>query len=302
MLDRLHDLRSQTIDQLDDLEDQIADLQEEQTELENHQRQYDQLHTRLDEIDSEIQDHEDRLAELEERESELTAELETLEVEVENLRTDEQSELIDLHAEASRLELELDTLEADLEEVTDDIEHIEDRLAQRDQLEAQREEIQAEIENLRTQIERLENCAVDEFNEHMDAVLDILGFENLERVWIERAERQVREGRKTVTKSQFDLHIVRSTESGTVYEDTVDHLSESEREVTGLVFALAGYLAHDLHETVPFMLLDSLEALDADRIDELIAYFQDYTEYLVVALLEEDANAVNSEYQRITDI
>jgi len=29
-------------------------------------------------------------------------------------------------------------------------------------------------------------------------------------------------------------------------------LSESEREVTGLVFALAGYLVHDVHETVPF--------------------------------------------------
>lgn len=65
-------------------------------------------------------------------------------------------------------------------------------------------------------------------------------------------------GRRKVAKSQFDLHIVRSTESGTTYEDTVDNLSESEREVTGLMFALAGYLVHDIHETVPFMLLDSM--------------------------------------------
>jgi len=70
-------------------------------------------------------------------------------------------------------------------------------------------------------------------------ILDILAFENLERVWIERTERQVREGRKKVTKSQFDLHIVRSTESGSAYEDTVE-------------------------QDVPFMLLDSMEALDAD--------------------------------------
>ncbi len=50
------------------------------------------------------------------------------------------------------------------------------------------------------------------------------------------------------------------------YEDTLRHLSESEREVTGFVFALAGYLVHDVHEQVPFMLLDSLEAIDSDRI------------------------------------
>lgn len=136
----------------------------------------------------------------------------------------------------------------------------------------------------------------------MDAVLEILGFENLERVWIERAERTVRDGRQTVTKGQFDLHIVRKTDDGAVYEDTVEHLSESEREVTGLVFALAGYLAHDLHEEVPFMLLDSLEALDADRIADLVDYFRDYTEYVVVALLEEDAQTLDDDYQRVTDI
>jgi hypothetical protein len=136
----------------------------------------------------------------------------------------------------------------------------------------------------------------------MDAVLDLLAFENLERIWIERTERQVREGRTKTTETRFDLHVVRSTGSGAVYEDTVEHLSESEREVTGLVFALAGYLAHDLHEEVPFMLLDSLEALDADRIDGLVTYFRDYAEYLIVALLEDDADTVETEHRRITDI
>lgn len=39
------------------------------------------------------------------------------------------------------------------------------------------------------------------------------------------------------------------------------HLSENEREVVGLVFALSGYLVHDVHEQCPFILLDLLEAL-----------------------------------------
>jgi hypothetical protein len=96
--------------------------------------------------------------------------------------------------------------------------------------------------------------------------------------------------------------VIRTTASGTAYEDTVEHLSESEREVTGLIFALAGYLVHDLYETVPFMLLDSLEAIDSNRIAALISYFSEFVEYLVVALLPEDAQSIDDEYARITDI
>ena len=78
-----------------------------------------------------------------------------------------------------------------------------------------------------------------------------------------------------MTKTVFELHVIRSTDSGTIYEDTIDHLSESEREVTRLVFALAGYLAHDLYESMPVVLLDSLETIDSDRIAALVDYFYD---------------------------
>jgi hypothetical protein len=96
--------------------------------------------------------------------------------------------------------------------------------------------------------------------------------------------------------------IVRSSSDGTAYEDTVDHLSESEREVTGLVFALAGYLVHDVYETVPFVLLDSLEAIDSDRIVRAVAYFRTHADYLVAALLPEDAAALPDEYAYVEQI
>jgi hypothetical protein len=67
-------------------------------------------------------------------------------------------------------------------------------------------------------------------------------------------------------------------------------------------FALAGYLVHDLYESLPFIMVDSLEALDADRIAALVEYFEEYAEYLVVALLPEDAAALDDDYQRVTDI
>jgi hypothetical protein len=130
----------------------------------------------------------------------------------------------------------------------------------------------------------------------------MLNYENLARIWIERVTRPVEEGRQTVEQTAFELHVVRTTESGATYEDTVEHLSESEREVTGLTFALAGYLVHDVHEQVPFMLLDSLEAIDADRLAELVDYFAPYSQYLVVALLPEDAQALSAEYTRISEI
>jgi uncharacterized protein YhaN len=112
----------------------------------------------------------------------------------------------------------------------------------------------------------------------------------------------VREGRRTVTRTRFDLHIVRSSPDGAAYEDTVDHLSESEREVTGLVFALAGYLVHDVHETVPFIVLDSLEAIDSDRIARVVDYFRDHAAFVVAALLPEDAAALSEEYTYVEQI
>ena len=87
-----------------------------------------------------------------------------------------------------------------------------------------------------------------------------------------------------------------------VYEDAVEHLSESEREVTGLVFALAGYLTHEVHERVPFVLLDSLEAIDSERIARLVEHFADYAPSVVVALLPEDAVALPEQYSRIESI
>jgi hypothetical protein len=84
-----------------------------------------------------------------------------------------------------------------------------------------------------------------------------------------------------------------------MYEDRVQHLSESEREVIGLVVALAGYVTHDVYQEVPVMLLDSLEAIDSDRIAALVEYLSGFVPTLVVALLPEDEQALSEEYARV---
>lgn len=50
---------------------------------------------------------------------------------------------------------------------------------------------------------------------------------------------------------------------------------------------LADYLVHDLDESLPFLVTDSLEAPVPDWIAALVEYFAEYAEYLVVALLPE---------------
>lgn len=72
-----------------------------------------------------------------------------------------------------------------------------------------------------------------------------------------------------------------SPETGTVSEDRIERLSESEREVTGVVFGLAGYLVYEVHEDVPFMLLDLIKAIDADPMAHLVEYSADHTFFLV---------------------
>ncbi|WP_435074345.1 archaea-specific SMC-related protein [Halorubrum sp. HHNYT27] len=295
--------RSQTeVGNANDLEGEIDALRDEKDDLEQARRERERLNRRLETIENEQEQIEARIEQLRERRERLTDEIETLQAEVEELEDEDYSTVLDLHKEANKLEYELGKLENDFERVDANVREIEDRIADQDDLESRREDLSEEIASLRTKIERIEREAIEQFNEHMDDVLELLDYANLDRIWIEQVEREVREGRRKVTKSAFELHVVRTSESGAAYEDTVDHLSESEREVTGLVFALAGYLAHDVYETVPFVLLDSLEAIDSERIAKLVAYLDDYASYLVVALLPEDAAALSDEYERISEI
>jgi len=304
MLDDLREQRDVHREEKKALSDKINELSDQRRSLKEQQREYNRVEERLETVESEIEERQNRLTDLEDQLQQRTEEVETLETEVERLQaeTDQDSELLDLHKEANRLEVEIGQLENKRERIEDDISTIEDQIAEREQLKSQREEIQHEIENLRTRVEQLEGNATEQFNEHMEQILEILEYENIDRVWIERTEEEVRSGRQKVKESNFDLHVIRSTDSGTVYEDTIEHLSESEREVIGLVFALSGYLVHDVHEKVPFMLIDSIEAIDSHRIAEVIDYFCGYADYLVVALLEEDAQALDPAFDRITEI
>jgi len=303
-IERLQELSESKLAEVSTIEEEISELDDTIQSLREQQQRREELERGLDAADRDIEDSQDAIKRLSDRRDELERDIEALENEIEDLGDDDDAyeEILELHKQANQLEYEIGRLEGDLEDVDAEIGDIEGRLDEELALEARRDGIDEEIEDLRTKIDRFEAEAVESFNDHMDAVLNILEYSNLERIWLERVEREVQEGRRTVEKSLFDLHVVRQTDGGTTYEDTIDHLSESEREVTGLIFAFAGYLAHEVYETCPFMLLDSVEAIDADRLAELIQYVEEYSDYLVVALLAEDAAALSDDYEYVQNI
>jgi len=301
-LDRLRELRSAKLDERNEIRGEIETLTDEQSAIRQAEREIERAEERLESVEAEIESTESRIDDLE---AQIEAKRETVaerEEAAESIDVDGYDEALELHREANGIELRIERLEDEIDDIDAEIEEREAALERREELRAEREQVTDRLTDLRTRVDRIEETAVEEFNEHMATVLDILEYENLDRIWIERRETERREGRRKVTRTRFDLHIVRSSPDGTAYEDTVDHLSESEREVTGLVFALAGYLVHDVHETVPFVLLDSLEAIDSDRIARVVDYFRTHADYLVAALLPGDAAALPDEHDYVEQI
>ncbi|QLH77767.1 AAA family ATPase [Halosimplex rubrum] len=297
-LDRLRDLRERTLGRRRDLTARIDRLAARRERLERRRERRADLRAERDRVESELARREERIGDLERRRRELNERVQNLEATVEDLRTEDYADLLDLHRRANERQVELEQRRSDLAAVESELDALDERLDDRDRLETRREELQSDLVECRTRLDRTAAEAVATFNEHADALVDALDYDNVARVRLTRTTGTDRSGADV---GRFDLRVVREGDEG-AFEDSPANLSESEREVVGLVLALAGYLVHDVHERCPFLLLDSLEAIDAERIADLVDYFADYATYLVVALLEADATAVGTAHDRVTEI
>lgn len=292
-------------DQLDDIETLVeakqrerkglrGDLSERRSERDDIQQErerHETLTEREAELEHELERRTESIQELIAEADELREELTEKQTMLESLDNAAENDQFEAYERISELQYERGQLEQELRDINDEINEIEYQLGKYDDLEARRGDITQQIKDLRSRVDDIERETIETFNNHMESVLDHLGYDNIERVWLER--------RTVDDETTFDLHVVREDDTGSVYEDSVDHLSESEREVVGFVVALTGYLAHNVEETVPLLLLDSLEAIDADRIAALVEYVGRHTEFLVLALLEEDAAELPEQYRRV---
>lgn len=272
-----------------ELEDEIEELEADRESFEEQQRERNRLEQRVASIEETIEKTEDRIASLKEQREPAAERVAELEDKVAELNTDDEaySRVIELHSRITGLETEKTQKEKDLRQVEDEIETVQEELQELAGVEEHRSELEAELDQQKRRIEILQKEVVEAFNENMGRLLEKLDYQNIERVWLERRKEDVRHGRRKLETTVFDLHVVRETSEGSVFEDTrgVEHLSESERNVVGLVFALTGYLAHDVADDLPFMLLDSLEAMDAVRIARVVEHFSQHAEYIVTSLL-----------------
>lgn len=253
------------IDEATEARRRVADLESERSDLEERlQQRQDSLaqkRSELERVEEELASVADRI---DERESEQEASQSGVATEIEETR------------------LELQTLRQEVERLEDVVSDLEAKREERARKRETVEELTVEIQELTDRIENLEGELRAVFNETMDELISVLGFERIERVRLD---------------GDFQIVIARETD-GVVREDTVEHLAESEREIIGLVLGLAGFLVYDVDETSPVLLLDSLGAFDAMRTRRLIEYLDGTTDVVLAAVHPE--KAVDLEYESIS--
>jgi len=248
---RLDSLR----DQESSIRSEVNSLQQKQQTVRDAERKQRDLRDRIGELESQLDDARTSLESTREKKATLEAQIDELE--------DEVSETED---HATDLQSEIKYTEAELEDVRDELETVETEAAQRDVLEDERESLRSEIEELRTRKERVKRNTRDAFDSALDDLLDRfnLGFET---------------ARLT---DNFDLVVARGGR-----EASLDALSEGERELLGIIAALAGHEAFDVADRLPVMLLDGHTGLDDTNIHHLVDYLSERVDVLVLSAFPE---------------
>jgi chromosome segregation ATPase len=295
-LDSLRERLEHTRAERDEIEGELGELREAAAEIESEKRRREQLEADRRDVEAELDLRAERIEAARTELAALRADLEELESAVEadagaegDLAT-AYERLSDLEYERGRLVEERSTVASEIEEIERLVE------AERPRVEERIDALSDELEDLRSRVAEIETAVIETFDEHMNELLDRLAYRNVERVWL---ERRVGEREDPLGESEFVLHVVREGPDGAVYEDTVETLSESERELIGIVLALAGFLVHDVGDSVPFVLLDSVEAIDADRLGSVLGYLGEHVPYVLAAVLPEEAAALSEAYSRI---
>jgi len=251
------------IDQrITDLRDRAAARRERVSELEAKRDEIRTARRRESDLTDRIADLESRLAETEES---LDAARET--------RADLASRIDDLAADVGTaqdrrtdLESEIKYLEAELSDARDELETAERRADKRSTLDDEYDAVSEEITDLRNRKDDVKRQVRESFSAALEDLLDRFdtGFET---------------ARLTST---FDLVVARGGR-----EAQLDALSEGERELLGIVAALAGHEAFDVSERVPVLLLDGLGGLASDNLRVLVEYLRDRAPYLVLTAYPE---------------
>jgi septal ring factor EnvC (AmiA/AmiB activator) len=272
----------------DTLEDTCKELDRKLATCNEHREKRDRLQTRREELETKIDQTERTLSDLDTRIAERTDRVAELQERLDSLsETDHHEQLCALQDERADKRAELARVKAELEAVEDDIEAATAASDRCEELERELEAKRDERDTLRTRRREREQAVIETFNESIEGVLDDLAFEDIERIWLERTDAET--GGQSDPEATFVLHLARTDDEGVVHRDRLATLSDSEREVVGLVLALAGFRAHDIREIVPLVVLDGIELLDPPRLAALLDSVAEHAEYVITTALADDA-------------
>lgn len=274
--------------QLEELQIRIASLREETegyreqvNELESKQETIRDKHRRITDLEDEVRNLESTLTDRKESLSAARDRLANLDERIEEL-----SEVVeDTDTRLTDIESEIKYKERELEEAREELGTLETRVEQRTTLENERDGLSENIEELRTRKERTKRRTREAFDE---AISDVLA----------RFDVGFESARLT---PNFELVVAREGR-----EIPLDTLSEGERELLGIVTALAGHEAFDGKNRIPVFLLDGLGGIAKYHLHTLVEYLRDRAEYLVVTAYPEhgtfDGHALDpSEWSVVAD-
>ena len=257
--------------QLTELDDRIVDLQSQAAETRDRVEELEAKRDEIKEARRKETDLTDRIGDLESRLAETEEDLESARERRDNLKTritELEAEVDSTEDRITDLESEIKYTEAELTDVREELEETETLAEQREMLEEEYDSLTDEIRDLRTRKEDVKRRTREAFS---SALADLL----------EQFDTGFETARLTST---FDLVVAREGR-----EAQLDALSEGERELLGIVAALAGYEAFEVSQRVPVMLLDGLGGLASDNLQILVKYLAARTEYLVLTTYPENA-------------
>lgn len=275
-IDRLQELVAEDKQRRQEHKPRLDTIERELEAQERSRRRVDELEAEKRDLEGQRSNRAESLATKREQLSSVRDDLAELDEELADREAEQQSEVTDLAADIEQLRVDLHAARREVERLESTVTDHKERVAERDRKTARIEKLTEEITDLTDHIENLETQLRNSFNDAMDQLIRVLGYEGIDRVWLD---------------GSFDLIVAREVD-GVTRQDSVDHLSESEREMVGLVLALSGYVAYDVADVVPVLMIDTLGAFDADRTADLLAYFADRAPVLIAALLPDSAAAI----------
>lgn len=270
-LDRLESLLADHRERRREAEPRVEEIEAELEEYRSAKRRLEAARERERDLAETLSRRRDSLETKRDRLAELREEIRAVDDRIEAERRERAAVDEDLAAEIDSVREDLYDARATVDELETAVETAEEAVEEVERLREERETVDETVRELTDRIERTERELLSAFNDAMDRLVDLLAFDSIERIRL---------------NGEFEVVVAREVD-GAVRRSPVAHLSESERETVGLVLGLAGYLAYDLDEAAPVLVLDSLGAFDADRLATLIDFFADRARYLPVAVYPE---------------